>query len=169
MKLTSYMREAFVRAVMDDVPEVDYREKAEEAVTVFVVSLMPPAVAAIWNDKALRPYLGQERYSFYRDCHWTLTAPWFSAPEKVTGNPGLQALVSRLYASHMDQRTQREELMRKLKAAASGCSMVKQLKAMLPEFAKYLPEEAAPSKNLPAVANLVTDFMKAGWPKGAKA
>lgn len=169
MRLTKNLREAFVRAVMDDVPEVDYQEKAEEAVTVFVVSLLPPAVAVIWNDKALRPYLGQERYGFYQNCHWTLTAPWFSHPEKVTSNPDLQALLSRLYKAHLEQTNRRLQLKNKLKAAAGGCSTVKQLKEMLPEFAKYLPEEVTPAKNLPAVANLVTDFMKAGWPKGAQA
>ena len=35
----------------------------------------------------------------------------------------------------------------------------------LPEFAKYLPKAVAKTDNLPAVANLVADFVKAGWPK----
>ena len=41
------------------------------------------------------------------------------------------------------------------------------LAAMLPEFEKYLPSETpALDRTVPAVANVVTDFMRAGWPKG---
>ena len=41
--------------------------------------------------------------------------------------------------------------------------------AKLPEFAHYLPAEDAPAgRSLPVVANLVTDFVKAGWPKDKK-
>jgi hypothetical protein len=37
----------------------------------------------------------------------------------------------------------------------------------LPEFEKYFPAEDAPiSKNLPALANMVADLTKLGWPKG---
>ena len=36
-----------------------------------------------------------------------------------------------------------------------------------PEFEKYLPSEAQPTKNLPALANVVADLSKLGWPKNA--
>lgn len=36
----------------------------------------------------------------------------------------------------------------------------------MPEAEKYLPKEAKSSTNVPAVANVVADLVKAGWPKG---
>jgi hypothetical protein len=55
---------------------------------------------------------------------------------------------------------------RKLCAIVEGCSTLKQLQTLLPEFVDYMPTEAAPTKNLPAVANMVSDLSKLGWPKG---
>lgn len=44
---------------------------------------------------------------------------------------------------------------------------MKALRAAMPEFAKYLPEaDKAPDRSLPVVANVVSEFTKAGWPKG---
>jgi hypothetical protein len=42
----------------------------------------------------------------------------------------------------------------------------KALVDLLPEFEKYLPaDEAKAIASLPAVANVLSDFVKAGWPK----
>jgi hypothetical protein len=52
---------------------------------------------------------------------------------------------------------------------AEGASTRKALVAALPEFEKYLPAEVeAPVRSLPAIANVVAEFTKAGWPKGEK-
>ncbi len=55
-----------------------------------------------------------------------------------------------------------------LRGVVEGCNTVKQLKEALPEFAKYAPHEEATSKNLPALANVVAEFSKAGWPKDSR-
>ena len=50
---------------------------------------------------------------------------------------------------------------------ALGASTRKGLADALPEFEKYLPaDEPAAVRSLPVVANVVADFVKAGWPKG---
>jgi hypothetical protein len=58
------------------------------------------------------------------------------------------------------------DLQEKLESVAKSCTTRKQLAELLPEFEKYLPDNApAASRAVPAIANLVTEFTKAGWPK----
>jgi hypothetical protein len=64
------------------------------------------------------------------------------------------------------QNTLRNELQNKLEGAVIAYTTRKQLAAALPEFEKYLPPEEAKGSNLPALANVVTDFIAAGWPAG---
>jgi len=59
------------------------------------------------------------------------------------------------------------DLEAKLMAAANSCTTRKALVDLLPEFEKYLPAgQAEACKTLPAVANIMADFVKAGWPAG---
>jgi hypothetical protein len=68
------------------------------------------------------------------------------------------------------QASDRDTLSAKLQAAANSVATRKALVELLPEFEKYLPaDEGAACKTLPAVANLLADFSKAGWPKSATA
>jgi hypothetical protein len=54
----------------------------------------------------------------------------------------------------------------KLSATADAVSTRKALIDLLPEFEKYLPaDESKAVASLPAVANVLSDFVKAGWPK----
>jgi hypothetical protein len=53
-----------------------------------------------------------------------------------------------------------------LRGAIEACSTYKQLMTRLPEFEKYYPKPDAPTANLPALANVVADLSKLGWPKG---
>jgi hypothetical protein len=63
------------------------------------------------------------------------------------------------------KKKERDEAHTKLSAIVNGCNTLAQLKKLLPEFISYFPSEAAPTKNLPAVANMVADLSKLGWPK----
>ena len=66
---------------------------------------------------------------------------------------------------YRDAEKARGDLYQKLKGVIEACTTLKKLKELLPEFEAYFPTEAEPTKNLPAVANLVTDMMQMGWPK----
>jgi hypothetical protein len=68
-----------------------------------------------------------------------------------------------------DEEKALQGLRSKLKGAAYACTTTKQLRELLPEFDKYLPEEvAASARSLPVVANIVAEFTKAGWPSKGK-
>lgn len=95
---------------------------------------------------------------------------WRRLTERYTGGPLADtetAQVQQLRAEREAQRSQPKDLSNKLRAAAKAHSSVKALRAAMPEFAKYLPEaDKAPDRSLPVVANVVSEFTKAGWPKG---
>lgn len=64
MRLTKYLKEAFVRAAMDDVPKIDYQEKIISMIIAEAVRQLPPKVRAIYNDKSLRGFL-EERSNYW--------------------------------------------------------------------------------------------------------
>lgn len=174
MKLTNNLRAAFVRAVMDDVPETAYREQQQLIATNWAVSIMPPKVRAVWDDKKLRHYIEIHRYSqqlCFDDIGdgQQLWVNGFSIPAPHDLHPQMDEATQRaLYSLEIhanEQAARRRELREKLSSIVYGLTTTAALEKALPEFVKYLPKAAAKTDNLPAVANLVADFVKAGWPK----
>lgn len=165
MKLTNTIRDAFVYAVMNDVPSVNYDEIAAKKVRDYAYQHLPPEIKKVYDKPALRGYL--------HETHTCLPSPLQDA-YVVTTNTSywwlkdastLWAELETLSEQKAAQRAARTELQGKLRAVAYSVTTRKALEAALPEFAQYLPAEAAVSKNLPAVTNVVADFVKAGWPK----
>jgi hypothetical protein len=168
MRLTQYHRQAFVSAVMNDVPRTNHNEIAHKLAQDYLVEHMPPKVRAVFDDKGLRHYLvttctyfpgsisNAAMYGAEGGIHW-----WKQVPE-------LSAKISEIAQQADEQCTQRYNLESKLRAIAKSCTTRAALAKALPEFEKYLPAEDAPSTNLPALANVVADFVQAGWPKGKK-
>ena len=161
MRLTNTMRTAFVRAAMQDVPQVDYTEQIRSAAIDYAVAKMPPKIRAIWNDKELRGYIKIE--------HNTVGGVAVAMPGDYVTYEELYTACKSVIAQHKAQRTERDNLTTKLTGVANSCATRKALADALPEFAKYLPPEETPiNRSMPALANVVADFMKAGWPKGHK-
>ena len=162
MRLTKTIRSAFVRADMDDVPELDYRTMIQKMSTDAAIAMMPPEV--------LRAYKKHP--------------DWFSSVNQRVGNFGYLYLpipshqhlpaavidqIDKLNSAANEQKAARSNLRIKLAGLADGCTTKKALVAALPEFEKYLPaDEVAACRTLPVVANVVADFVKAGWPKSEK-
>lgn len=162
MKLTNTIRDAFVLSAMNDVPSVDYTEKIREAAVKTAASMLPPKVRAIWNDKELRPYVA----TFYCYGGTSANLPGLNE-EKVV--KAVEETAEPLKVQRNGQTKRHDELRNKLRSVAYSVSTHKALAEALPEFAKYLPpDEASVNRSLPVVANVVADFVKAGWPKGAK-
>lgn len=158
MRLTKVAKKAIVRSIMDDVPKLFTDEaQAHRDIQEALVKNMSAEVRKVYRiaPRALRTqhFSGWE-YGFS------------SSFELIVGDADTR-LVTKPYR---ESCTQRNELRMKIEGIVEGCNTTKQLLAMLPEFEKYIPQEAAPSKNLPAVANVVADLTKMGWPKkGEKA
>lgn len=173
MKLTNYMRDAFVRAALDDVPEIDYEEQIRSAVVKDAVSQLPPKVRAVYNDANLRHFLDASTW-YPRDAttgrrriNVSVTIPWpegFDPGFELTeaGKAKVDELINR--ASKQDET--RETLGKQLRAVAYSVKTRKALAEALPEFEKYLPaDDSAALRTVPVIANVITEFVKAGWPK----
>lgn len=157
MKLNMYQKSGIIKAIMADVPQPD-RVKRRAAIQAEVAKLMSPAVRKIYNTtpSALRTqYVGDMCYD---------GMSWQSR-DVIAGDVKESDIkaICESYKAEDDARYKAEE---SLVGAVNACSTLKQLKERLPEFEKYYPTEAQPTKNLPALANVVADLSKLGWPKG---
>jgi hypothetical protein len=156
MKLTNTMRDAFVRAAMDDVPTTDFSEQRAKVLQDEARERLPVKVRAIFDDKELRAYIGTKYV------HGSCV---YAAPDYEPTAATLKKIES-IRAKEKAQSQRNSELRQKLRAVAYSVSTRKALADSLPEFSKYLPaDEPAAIRTVPAIRDVMTDFVKAGWPK----
>lgn len=160
MKMTNYLREAFVRAAMDDVPEVDYQEKIRSLVNKQVTRYLKIAGAETVDRMRLT-----NNYKYIAGTSMSMRGLTDKECDLIYAVPEIAALQT----LHDAQTKKRGELKYTLTGAIGACTTRKQAAEALPEFEKYLPEDTpAAMRSLPALANVVSDFVKAGWPKQQK-
>ncbi|CAB5151251.1 hypothetical protein UFOVP148_31 [uncultured Caudovirales phage] len=169
MQLMNYMRDAFISAVMQDVPSVNHTEEIRKLVNQDLINQLPPDVKKVWNNPDLRAYVCST-YSSFGTSKISVAHPTNEPDRWNRPNPKLtdkaQEQLTKLDTEQVSQTKLRRELEAKIKAVAYACNTRKQLADALPEFQKYLPEDREKAmRALPVVANVVTDFVKAGWPK----
>jgi len=167
MRLTENLRTAFVRAALQDVPN-DVKALEAEAHKLVVqdsIDQLPKQLVFATGDQNLSQFL-------HRSTHWFRNSP-FSSVYVFSRDRGDYIMsektakkVAELSEKAQKTRTTIAELQDKLESVAKSCNTRKQLAELLPEFEKYLPADTpAGSRSVPAIANLVTEFTKAGWPK----
>lgn len=165
MRMIKMLREAFVDAVLADVPEIDYRAMYQRQLQEFILKRLPDIVRKVYDNPEARGYLVFSHP--YASNVGGLTVFCYDAVEKSPLTAEESATLEHLRKLSEEQKDTQRALRSKLTAAIAGCSTVKSAHKLLPEFAKYLPSlEASTTPNLPAVANIVADLSKAGWPKG---
>lgn len=177
MRLNESIRSAFVNAVLNDTPKVDYVEQRRKIIQDYLFAIAPAAILRVYKDQDLRRFLRLDHVSYETAkggrLSWGLGKYWLVPDSdhtyKVEDRETLKQLhvIDTLEIAQFEQRT---ELEKKLRATILAFNTVKQARDALPEFVKYLPDEADPKcKTLPAITDLVTDLVKAGWPdKGKK-
>ena len=154
--ITKWDKQAIVRAIMADVPRVD-KDKRRKELQAAIVKLMSPEARKLFNKtpNALRTYhVGEITYN----------GSWGSR-EIIIGDV-IDAKVDELCTKYKEEDRARYDIECKLKGIVETCRTVKQLNDRLPEFKKYFPTVEKPVANLPAIANVVADLTKMGWPKG---
>lgn len=162
MRLTNLIRDSFVRAAMQDVPKVDYEAEVCKAHTEAYIDAMPPEVAKAYKK---HPEWFNHSYKHVQGVNSSFKVPSpENAPYPVLDAKRVTA-INLLAEKAKAQRTTRNELAERLKGIAYGATTRKALLEALPEFEKYLPEDTPKAcRSVPAIANLVSDFTKAGWP-----
>jgi hypothetical protein len=174
MKLTNYLRDAFVSAAMADVPSADFGKLTDKAHAIVIDDILaqaPAEIRKLWKSTATRPWVHSAYMGFNERLHgFSFSSLYIPSPSygvKMT-EAGIAAVKTLGDEAKAAAKTH-DDLKSKLKAVAASCNTRKQLAEALPEFESYLPaDEGAALRSLPVVANVVTDFVKAGWPKGMK-
>lgn len=155
MRLNTYTKSSIIRAIMNDVPQPD-KEKRRADLQAALVKAMSPEARKLYNrtPSALRTY-------HFGDIIYTGA---YASRELVIGDVNNEKLAE-LTKPYEAEDEARRDAKSKITHIVEGCSTLKQLQTLLPEFTRYMPTESAPTKNLPAVANVVADLSKLGWPK----
>lgn len=162
MRLTNLIRDSFIAAAMQDVPKVDYEKQIVALYQRAMLDAMPPELVGLYEKH--KNWFNHQ----YKHVHGVNTSFRVVHPEheNVPLNSEQTKELGVLLEAHKQQRQTRNDLQSKLHSVAYGVTTRKALAEALPEFEKYLPkEEDKPSRSLPAIANLVADFTKAGWPQ----
>lgn len=153
MKLTSYDRQAFVRAVMNDVPKIT-KEDVLPKLQAELLKAMSPEARKLYRKSPKALLSDYDHYlTTEREC--------------VRYVVGDAQNVREILQPYKDAVEARNEIESRLQATIKAGSTLKQAKERLPEFEKYLPTERGTTgvAGLPAISNLVADLTKLGWPK----
>lgn len=167
MRLTKFQREAFVQAVMNDVPKIDYQELARVSLQRWAIDHLPTKLKAVHKEFG---------HYFKTDSLWNLprnlrsvyvvTHKESETLDAMKADSDFWARIVEYAKSLDEQKSKLDALEAKVKGLAFSCSTTNQLREQAPEFAKYLPEESeGVDRSLPVVQNIVADLVKAGWPK----
>ena len=169
MRLTNTMRTAFIKSAMEDVPYEEYAESVRNLVYKDAVDSLPPKARKMHDDKETRDYM----HTVYWQGNYKISGisnvsvPAIKGTDKYKPSYKLKEILNAIYTKADMQNDSRDILRQELTAAAYSVNTRKALVDLLPEFEKYLPIDAAAavSKNVPAIANIMINFVKAGWPK----
>lgn len=153
MKLTKLHKESIVRAIMQDTPPID-KVKRGEAIANAIVKAMSPEVRKLYKTKP----------DALRRASVSYTNQYSNWSEIVVGDVTKEQ-IKEIVAPYEKEEQERNDMRRKLTAAFEGINTLKQALTAFPEFKKYYPTEMEPTKNLPALANVMADLTKLGWPK----
>jgi hypothetical protein len=154
MNLTKIHKQAIVRSILNDTPALP-REKWAEEIKAAIVKAMSPEVRKIYKTK---PHALRRATVMYINPHRT----W--GDDFPVGDVTKEQ-INEIVEPYDKKVKERQDAERTLTAAFEGIRTLKQAEATFPEFKKYYPTEAQPTKNLPALANVVADLTKLGWPK----
>jgi hypothetical protein len=168
MRLTNYIRDAFIKAAMADVPKAaDHAEAIRKLATDDVLSGSPKEVQKLWANADTRNYINTT-YIYVKGISVCVPSNGRYSSDALLSATAKVELAKMVEAMKAEEQ-KRSELESRLKSVAYACTTRKALAEALPEFEKYLPaEEEKAARSLPVIANLVADFTKAGWPKQQK-
>lgn len=163
MRLNNLTRNAFVKAAIDDVPQVNYSEQIESLLLKDAVDQLPPKIRAIWKDRELQHFVTTFNY-----WHGMGVGNVALPGEKYEASDAVKDQIRHLLELKKQQDEKISGLRQMLRSVAYGAQTCKQLIEQLPEFERYLPEREVTARDVPVIANLVAAFASAGWKPAEK-
>jgi hypothetical protein len=169
-RLSNAMRDSFIAAVMADVPQIDFESRIRDAVNKASAKTLPAAIKKLLADPELSQYVATRSCTLNRH-DGILAGSYITFRLPHTSDEDLDKLATEVAETIIKEWNQQvektAELRQRLRAVAYTCNTTTTLAEAFPEFARYLPrDEAQATRNLPALTNVVAEFVKAGWPKG---
>ena len=173
MRFTNTIRDEIVIKVFSDI-ETETRQQVQERLQKLVDADIkkngPKAVKNLWGtpDKmylnirsiSIRDYCEAGR-EISRELYINYLANF--KPSKHTA----AALVKETL-DFTAKTAERQAAKTKLQSALLTVNTLKQFLDTFPELAKYAPQEVGMDRSVPAVANVMAELTKLGWPKGKK-
>ena len=167
MRLIKSQKEAFVRAVIQDIPVIDFNQQCREIMEKSLKKIIPKHVQ---DFAAKNPGWIELGYystpSSFSNFAFIMPRSHHTYIVRDKDAEAWQKLVE-LGNLEQEQKQKIKQVERQLQGAIYSCTTLKQALEQLPEFKKYLPSEEEPSKNLP-VANIVSELNALGFPKKGK-
>jgi len=154
MKFTKLIKQSIVRAIIQDIPPID-KEARALAINAAIVKAMSPEVRKLFKTHPTALRTQSVAY----------TNPFRQWGNDVTVGDVTDEKIKEIIKPYEKQEEERRGAETRLSHAFAGINTLKQALATFPEFKKYYPTEAEPTKNLPALANVMADLSKLGWPK----
>ena len=154
MKFNKLTKQAIVRAIIQDIPPIDAQARAL-AIHAAIVKAMSPEVRKLFKTHPAALRTATVRYS----------SPFRTWGHDVTVGDVTDEKIKEILKPYEKQEEERGQAENKLRHAFEGINTLKQALTTFPEFKKYYPTEEEPTKNLPALANVMADLSKLGWPK----
>lgn len=149
VRLTHHLRECFLRAVGNDIPQP--KEPSYEEIQASLRKKFPVEIQAVFDNEELRKYLKHEWVYLGNGNGQYLVhggADWRETPE---------------YVVFHEAREKRNAAMSKLRGVVYGVTTLKALREALPDLVKYMADEAKPvTPGLPVVAGLYDDLKALG-------
>ena len=165
MKLTNSDRNAFIKAVMDDVPTIDYDEVCREKVKKWALARAPETIKAAYAEAP--NYLSHKYYYTPGSLcgAYGIGDSDYSEISKI--DPDFNNELRELASLKDAQIQKNRELEGQLRGVIFSCTTLKKAKELLPEFEKYLPadRDSVVDRAMPVISNLVASLTEAGWPK----
>lgn len=165
-RLTKNSRTAFIRAVVDDIPTVDYDEKMRIALQKFAVSVMPAKLRALYKEFA-NHFEHSTAWTNAGFSNVTVVSPSREAFEQaIERDEAITLTIRQLSADRLEQEERIDGLRDKVHALAFSVNTVEALLEAAPDMAKYISSRGdVLDRTVPVVTNLVQELHSAGWPK----
>lgn len=166
MRLTKGIKAALVRAILDDVPSVDYKQQAEDLARKALEQRMPNDVlrfAKKYPDRVHDGYFSFKSGDGYGAVRVAVCIPGATSQDSLDGD-AKQPIRELLVKAEL-QEGQHDALERSLRLALEGIHTRQSFVDAYPEFAKYLPEEPEKIRHVLVTTGLVDALTAAGWPK----
>jgi hypothetical protein len=181
MNLNKYHRQAIVLAIIQDIPRPALRAaeaRAQKIIDEDIAATLPKSIAAAWKDGKARAWLDLDSHHatelmvparHIRELGLSVVCPqtqrWTCYALSEAARPEYNALLQ----AAVDEYAAVETASSALAAALGGVRTRKAFIEQFPEFEKYAPSETGKGSLLPAIANVVADLSRLGWPKDAEA